>query len=133
MPRKRYTDEEKNRMVDAVDALRNSENLSLLDACRKAKVQPSLYQWWKGKREGKYNYPKRPNVKKTAQLSDSISQAINELNSSNGHSSNIPNRGIPPSGKYSILQRLLKVKMALMELERELMMDGPNEFETNAD
>ncbi len=120
MGKRKYTDDEKNRMVDAVDTIRSKEGLSLLDACKKAKVAPSLYQWWKGRREGKYQYKRSPGTT-NEDLGKSIGLAIGEIE---GRS---PTQSRPISGRRSLLKKLYMVKSALMELERELVLDAMDE------
>jgi hypothetical protein len=118
MGKRKYTDDEKNRMVDAVDTIRSKEGLSLLDACKKAKVAPSLYQWWKGRREGKYQYKRAPTTS-NEDLNKSISLAIGEMEQRP--------QSRPISGRRSLLKKLYTVKSALMDLERELVLDGIEE------
>lgn len=116
MGKKSYTDKEKNKMVDTVDALRKNEDLTLIEACAKADVPVSLYSWWKGRRAGKYQYPRKP-VTTNEDLGKSIGAALNELNSG---APAVQSRG-RVSSRRALLTKLYKLKSALMELEQELM------------
>jgi transposase-like protein len=129
MGKKKYTDKEKDKMVDAVDALRKNKNLTMNEACKEASVQPSLYQWWKGKREGKYNYNRKPTTT-NEDLGRSIGVALNELNTGGAAQARPVSR---TGGKRSLIAKLYRVKSALMELEQELVLDGMGEHELEAD
>ena len=116
----KYSDKQKDEWVDAVDKLRNGpEKLTLHAACKRAGVEPSLYAWWRGTREGKYNYRKKP-AQSNQDLGKSITLAINQLEGPKQRAAPIPRGGGEPSF-LGLLNRVYAIKAALSELERDLL------------
>lgn len=99
----KYTPDAKDKMVDQVDAYR-AKGLLLDEACKKAGVKKSIYQWWKGKREGKYDYSKKSETPMPLPATPSIPHAI-------------------AGGRRGLIARLYEVKRALMDLEQAILMD----------